>query len=235
MLEQMLDIEHYAFLFLNSAHSPFWDAFMYLISTKWSWTCVIIAFVIYLFYRKPFKEGMLVVIFILLCILVCDQLSSGIAKPYFTRFRPTHHPEYENIVKTVYGYRGYLYGFFSGHASNFFSVAMLTALIVRDKWYSIIVFSLASLVAYSRIYLGVHFISDILVGVVVGLIVGFLLYKLYRWVRLKWVSPKGPKETNRIFRIALPFWKWSIVGFIMIMLSVSAQVREIVNAVSKLN
>ncbi len=231
-LERMLDWERDTFLFLNSLHTPYLDSFMYLLSTKFSWICVIVAFLVYLFYRKPLREALLVILFVGLCVLVCDQLSSHIAKPFFTRFRPTHHPEYEQIVLTAFGYRGGLYGFFSGHASNFFAVCTLTALIVRRRIYSWIAFPLALLVSYSRIYLGVHFISDIVVGIVVGVLTGWGLYMLYRYIRVNWVCPTSPKDASKVFTVGLPFWCWSLVVYILFLLTVSLQVSQMIATIS---
>jgi len=122
-------------------------------------------------------------------------LSSGLAKPYFKRLRPTHQPDFENIVHTVFNYRGGLYGFFSGHATNSFGFATLVALMFRNKILTTTMYIFAFFMAYSRIYLGVHFISDVVVGMFVGVLVGLFVYKLYIAGRKYWL--KIPSENLR--------------------------------------
>jgi undecaprenyl-diphosphatase len=84
-----------------------------------------------------------------------------------------------NVVQTVFDYRGGKYGFISGHAANSFGFVMLTSLIFRDRIYTIALFSWAVINAYSRIFLGVHFISDIVAGTLAGLFFGWLVYRMY--------------------------------------------------------
>ena len=88
-------------------------------------------------------------------------------------------------VKTVFGYRGGLYGFISSHAANAFGFATLMALIMRDKLFGWTIFFWAALTAYTRVYLGVHFISDIVPGAVSGVFFGYLVYRLYSFSRSK--------------------------------------------------
>ena len=88
-------------------------------------------------------------------------------------------------VKTVFGYRGGLYGFISSHAANAFGFATLMALIMRDKLFGWTIFFWAALAAYTRVYLGVHFISDIVPGAISGVFFGYLVYRLYSFSRSK--------------------------------------------------
>lgn len=192
MLEEILPWERDLFLLLNSPHTPFFDNFMWLYSQIWSWLPFYIVLFGILVYKKTWKESLLIIAAIILLVLLCDQISSHICKPYFHRFRPTHHPDFENIVKTVFGYRGGSYGFISGHATNSFGFAVFLSLVFRNKYLTFILFLFASINAYSRIYLGVHFISDIVAGAIVGSIIGFLVYKLYMFARKKFL--KNPRR-----------------------------------------
>jgi len=107
---------------------------------------------------------------------VCDQVASSFFKPLFERFRPTHHPDFKEMVDIVNGYRGGRYGFISSHATNSFGLAVFISLLFRHRRVTISVVCWALLNSYTRIYLGVHFISDILAGIIVGTILAFLLY-----------------------------------------------------------
>jgi len=181
MLERILDWERALFLQWNGAHTPFWDQFMWLFSGKIAWIPLVICYFFILFYtnRSRWKEILLLLVAIMVTITLCDQFSSGFCKPFFARFRPTFHPDFMNDVKTIFDYKGGRYGFISSHAANGFGFATITSLIFRNKTYAFFLFLWATVNAYSRIYLGVHFISDIIPGVFVGLFFGWLVYKLF--------------------------------------------------------
>ncbi|MDR2913547.1 MAG: phosphatase PAP2 family protein [Tannerella sp.] len=192
MLENVLDYEQDLFLQLNSIHSPFGNQFMWLYSGKIAWIPLAILFVVILSYknRKHWKETLLIFAAIALVITFCDQFSSGFCKPFFLRFRPTHHPDFMNEVNTVFDYRGGRYGFISSHAANAFGFATLTSLIFRYRFYTIMLYLWATINAYSRIYLGVHFITDIVPGILVGLFFGWVVYKMYVYIRKKAITGK---------------------------------------------
>lgn len=181
MLENLLDYEQDLFLHLNNVHTPFGNQFMWLFSSKMAWIPVAMLFIIILFYknRRHLKEILLVCAAIVLVVTLCDQFSSSLCKPFFMRFRPTHHPDFMNEVNTVFNYRGGRYGFISSHATNAFGFAMLTSLIFKYQYYSVMLFGWATINAYSRIYLGVHFITDIVPGIILGLFFGWLIYRVY--------------------------------------------------------
>jgi undecaprenyl-diphosphatase len=205
MLEQILDCERTLFLQLNGAHSPFADQLMWLYSGFTAWIPAFISFFIILFHknRQRLREVLLIVAAIALVITLCDQFSSGLCKPFFARLRPTHHPDFMNDVTTVFDYRGGRFGFISSHAANGFGFAMLTSLIFRNKLYSVMLFLWASVSAYSRIYLGVHFISDIVPGILSGLLFGWIVFRLFVITHRKIfaVNNQSPYPYNGLMRI----------------------------------
>lgn len=178
-LEQVVVWEKDAFLAINGSDSPFLDAVMWLFSGSIMWMSIAVFFLYTICYKKKYTEWLPILIAIGLVVLFCDTFSSTLCKPYFARFRPTNHPLLKDLVDTVYGYRGGRYGFISGHATNFFGFATLTACIFKNKIYSIIIFIWAAAIAYSRIYLGVHFISDVVAGAISGVVLGYLTYRIY--------------------------------------------------------
>lgn len=183
MLENVLAFERETFLWLNGSHTPYLDRFMWLYSGKAVWL-PLAAFILFLLvYKKKWREWILILLSIVLVIALCDQFASHLCKPLFTRFRPTHHPDFMNEVQTVFGYRGGLYGFMSSHAANAFGFATFITLLFRNKWFTATIFFWAILTSYSRIYLGVHFISDIIPGALVGILFGYGVYRLYVKVR----------------------------------------------------
>jgi len=215
MLEQELQLEKDLFLLFNGCHSAFWDNVMYIYSYyKFTWVPFYLCFFFVIIYRQHWKEIVCVFAAVALLILFCDQLSSGFAKPFFQRLRPTHHPDFKDIVKTVFDYRGGRYGFFSGHAANSFGFATLMALVFRNKIFTVTMFIFAAITAYSRVYMGVHFISDIVVGMLTGIFFGCLFYELFILGRKYWIKipPKNLRKAVYSTRQA-----YSLAGVYMLM------------------
>jgi undecaprenyl-diphosphatase len=212
MPENMLEYERELFFLLNGSDSATMDHFMWLVSNKFVWIPWIICFLIIVLYRKNRLEAALVILAIVLVITVCDQVTSSLIKPMFARFRPTHHPDFMNEVKTVLNYRGGRYGFVSGHAANAFGCAVFLTLLFRNRFFTFSILFFALINAYSRIYLGVHFISDIVGGTVVGIAAGLAIYRLYvpARKRIMNIPDSQAKATHltakEIFGISLFFW-----------------------------
>lgn len=199
MLEQILDFERDAFLFLNSIHTPFLDQFVWLYTGKIVWIPIAALILFVICYKKSWKESLLILLSIVLIITLCDQFASSICKPLFARFRPTQHPEFMGEVHTVFGYTGGKYGFISSHAANAFGFALYTLLLFKNRFYTIFILVWSSFMCYTRIYLGVHFISDIIPGIIVGLFFSYICYKLYIFARNKVLKPaNGPEQLYTI-------------------------------------
>lgn len=115
----------------------------------------------------------------ILGVLLSGVLSDLVVKPWVARPRPCNDPELKYLVQTVVGYHANGYSFFSSHAANTFSLAMFFTLLVRSRLLNITLFSWAFLNAWTRIYLGVHWFTDVLTGLTWGLITGCLMYLLY--------------------------------------------------------
>ena len=179
MLEQILEYERKLFFWLNGSEYELFDHFLWLVSDKLVWVPWIICLLFVLFYKKKWKEAILIVVSIVLVITIADQVASGVFKPFFMRFRPTHHPDFMEDVKILFNYKGGRYGFASSHASNAFGIATFTALLFRNRFFTVTICLFAILNAYSRIYLGVHFISDIVAGAIIGILAGIISYRLY--------------------------------------------------------
>lgn len=194
MLERLLDYERGAFFLLNGSDSEYLDRFMWLYTGKVVWLPLAAFILILLIYRKNWREWLPILLAIALVITLCDQFSSHLVKPYFERFRPTHHPEFEAQVDTVFGYRGGLYGFISSHAANAFGFAMFMSLLFRNAIFTWAIMFWAALTAYTRIYLGVHFITDIIPGALAGLFFGYLVYIMYAHIRKRYIVKEAGEE-----------------------------------------
>ncbi|MDO5016746.1 MAG: phosphatase PAP2 family protein [Porphyromonas sp.] len=218
MIESLVGIEREAFLALNSPHSYYLDSVMFLISDRWPWIIFTILFLLLMSYKQRWREVVLLILAIVFLVIVADGVSSGIIKPIFQRYRPTHHPLTADVVKTVLGHRGGGYGFVSGHATNFFAFALFSTLVVRHLWYGIASHLVALNVAYSRIYLGMHFISDVIPGILLGLVCGWLVYLLYRESRIAFLNVER-RRANRSY-LSTPCHKHTVAGLMALFIIV---------------
>ncbi len=179
MWTQILQWDQAVTLWLNGSHSLFLDGFFMTVTSTLTWLPLILVLLYVLIRNNDFRHLSLIVLFIGLCILLADQMASGVCKPYFKRFRPTQDPQIMYMLDVVNNYRGGLYGFFSSHAANTFAVAMFVSLLIRRRSLSLMLFSWALLNGWSRIYLGVHYFGDVIVGTLWGCLVGASVYWAY--------------------------------------------------------
>lgn len=189
MIEWLNNIDTKMFLFFNGIHSPFWDQIMWFASEKLTWLPVYL-FILYLLYKKYSKNIWIPILAVVILITLSDQSSVKLFKNVFERLRPCHNPEIKHLVHLVNNKCGGKFGFVSSHAANTFALATFTTLIFRLKKYSVFIFSWAVLISYSRIYLGRHYPGDVLGGAILGILAGFLVYKLLILVYRKIIPDK---------------------------------------------
>jgi Membrane-associated phospholipid phosphatase len=163
------------FLAINGCHSAFFDRFMYVFSAKFTWVPLYIS-VLYVLIKHWKKQAVWMVIALILCIVISDQVSSGLIKQLVQRPRPSHNESLNALIHLVNNYSGGMYGFVSSHAANSIGFALLSGLLFKQKLYTYVLFLWAVVTAYSRIYLGVHYPLDVLGGAVVGVMAALLCY-----------------------------------------------------------
>lgn len=181
-METLLAYDTSLFLWLNEQRAAWLDPIMFAISGKVLWLPLYIT-LIFLIFRTKQVHSWGALLTLILVIAWADGITSHVMKPYFQRLRPTHEPAIQEQVYIVNDYRGGQYSFASGHAANSFGVACILWLLFRGIWtYVGFMFLWAALVSYSRIYLGVHYPLDILVGAGVGILGARLGYLFYRYI-----------------------------------------------------
>lgn len=218
MLDKILPYEESLFFFINGSYSYFTDCVMWLFSGGIIWIPIAFFLISTIIYKERWQIWLPILMAIIVLFICCDQFSSAICKPFFARLRPTHYPGIEEFVRTLYGYTGGRYGFISGHATNSFGFATLTALLFRNRYYSIVIYIWAAILSYSRIYLGVHFVSDVIAGAIAGSIIGVLVYYLYRFSQKRLLQDNfsaQPYSTQRIklITVVLASYVLSIILF----------------------
>ncbi len=179
MFDTLEQFDRTIFLHLNGLHTSLFDQFMFYVSQIWVFAPLFFYWIYLVVIKEGAKKLLVLLAFIVLLIILTDQ-TSNIVKHSVKRYRPTHNTEISTQVHTVNGYKGGQYGFFSGHASNTFGIATLLFFILSSEpfWFRSLCFVWAGLTAYSRIYLGVHYPSDIFVGMLVGIMWGLVTYKM---------------------------------------------------------
>ncbi|KQC28515.1 phosphatase PAP2 family protein [Flagellimonas eckloniae] len=179
MLEELIQQDKEIFLFLNSLGTTTWDGFWLFITNKFSSIPLYALLLFFTFKQYGVKKTIIMLIFVALLITATDQLANFF-KYGVQRLRPCHDTDINMVVRLVKKSCGGKFGYFSAHASNAMALALFFSVLLGSKIKYITSFLLiwAVLVAYSRIYIGVHFPLDVLTGIVIGTIFGWLFAKL---------------------------------------------------------
>lgn len=174
-LHSIIEIDRQLFLYLNGFYSDFRDTLMFFITRKESWLPLYLVIIFFIF--KTYRaKGFAIVLILLAGIVVSDQVA-GVVKEFVQRVRPVYEPAIEDMVHNFFR-KGGKYGFYSAHASNSFLLLIFTSFIFKDRLYKYTMFVWALLICYSRIYLGEHYPLDILAGIAVGSLLGWMCFKL---------------------------------------------------------
>ena len=196
MLEQLLHIDTEILLAINGWHAPWADTLMWIISAKTTWIPLYLLLIGLLVwrYRQPAPTPIkwlqkvpacvVMIVVIGLAVGAADFIASGILKDWVARPRPSRVPELEGVLHLVNGYKSGQYGFVSSHAANTMAVALLFSLIWRNKIATVGLMLWVAANCYSRMYLGVHYPTDILGGLIVGSLVAVGGYWLLGRCRL---------------------------------------------------
>ncbi len=181
-MDKLLEYDKDLFLYLNNLGSETWDWLWLIITDKLTFI-PLYAILLFLIYKKfGLKPLLLMVLVIAAMITFTDQITN-VFKDTFMRPRPCREEDLNGIMRFIAERCG-KYGFFSGHSSNSMAAAVFAGLLLKPYYKNLIFLLLlwSAIVAYSRIYVGVHYPIDIICGMTFGAFAGFLFYKINGYV-----------------------------------------------------
>lgn len=180
-MEEIILEDKQAMIFLNNLGSSTFDPFWILVSEKWFWIPLYVIFLYFLYKNFNKKSLFYILLFVALGITASDQIAN-IFKFGFERLRPCHDPSLEGLLREVKC--GGKFGFYSAHSSNSFFVATYLTILLGKKIKQLpyFLFVWAAIVAYSRVYLGMHFPGDIIIGAIMGILLALFFGTLAKKV-----------------------------------------------------
>ncbi|MEC4050404.1 phosphatase PAP2 family protein [Flavobacterium sp. SUN046] len=184
MLDKIIALDKELLVFLNSLGSSTYDGLWLIITKQAYWTPFFLLLAYLIYKKKGIKTLGIVILFIALILLCCNE-SVELCKQLVKRLRPCNDPQIKDIIRIVH--QSDTYSFFSGHAANSMATMTFIYLLLKNEYkYIYLLFLYPLIFAYSRIYLGVHFPTDILTGYAFGLTYGIVFYKAYQYFQKKY-------------------------------------------------
>ncbi len=174
MIDYLLELNNRILLAINGAHTGFLDTFMMIATNRWTWIPLYVAAFVYLIYRYGWLRAGSVLAVIGITITIADQLCGSLIRDSLQILRPSNPDNPLSAqIQLVDGYRGGRYGFPSCHAANCTALMMVLGTVIRRRWAWLVLTAYVLLNCYSRLYLGVHYPSDILAGAALGAAIGY--------------------------------------------------------------
>lgn len=186
MIEFLIALDTQIYLFFNGLHTPLLDEFMMLFTGRFIWVPMYVALAVLMIKTFGYRLGTLYIAAAGLAILLTDQACATYMRPFFARMRPSNPDNPLSAFATlVDGYRGGRYGFPSCHAANSFALATFVSCLLRRRGLCIFMYLWAILNSYTRLYLGVHYPGDLVVGAIIGSSIGVMCYMAVSFVSRK--------------------------------------------------
>ena len=212
LLSMLKAMDTMVFLTVNSHHNAYFDSVMWLVSGKLIWVPMYVSLFFVLLKNYSYKVVFAILLAIGVVILFTDSFTAQVIRPWVCRLRPSNLDNpMSSMVHIVDGYRGGAYGFPSNHASNTWGLAFFITFLFRRYKLTFFFFLWALLVCYSRMYLGVHYFGDLLIGGLLALAGASTVFYVFRKV-------SGDTRLQKVKFIYWPVWI-GVVTFLVIMVS----------------
>ena len=212
LLSMLKAMDTMVFLTVNSHHNAYFDSVMWLVSGKLIWVPMYVSLFFVLLKNYSYKVVFAILLAIGVVILFTDSFTAQVIRPWVCRLRPSNLDNpMSSMVHIVDGYRGGAYGFPSNHASNTWGLAFFIPFLFRRYKLTFFFFLWALLVCYSRMYLGVHYFGDLLIGGLLALAGASTVFYVFRKV-------SGDTRLQKVKFIYWPVWI-GVATFLVIMVS----------------
>lgn len=209
-LQQLLTLDDKFFLLFNGFNSSYFDALMMMLTGKFIWVPLYVTIAAALFMSRRPSEALWLLVGVGVVIALTDYSISACIRPYFSRLRPSNPDNPVSALgHVVDDYRGGDYGFPSCHAANSFALAVFMSLVARKRMFTWFIFLWAVMHSYTRLYLGVHYPGDLIVGVFYGSLVAWVIYLLIRYLVLR-KRIDGYADVRYGSWMQMP-WSWPVV------------------------
>ena len=179
MMDLINSIDEWLLFAANGNHTHFLDDFMYIVTGRFIWIPFYVFLIALMVRRLGWKRTGIALLGVVLLIFMADQICSHVIRPFVGRLRPSNPDNpISQYITLVHGVKGGRYGFPSCHGANTMALAAYLGLLFRTRFIIIMMVAWMILLSYSRVYMGVHYPSDIFVGWLVGAFSAVVVYTI---------------------------------------------------------
>ncbi len=227
-MNTLLELDKQVLYFLNGSDSLFLDSVIVTLTNGLTWIPLYVCLIYLVIKNKESVFQILLTLgFATLCILITAGLTNLIVKPWVGRLRPCMDPSIKYLIDTIYGYVSRDFSFWSAHAANTSSVTVFVSLLVREKKLLIAMIMWCLVNCYSRMYLGLHYPSDILCGLLFGITMAFVVYFFYLKIYYRF-TPRIRYISSHFTSTGFAISDIDVVITVMILLFIYAIIKAVI-------